>query len=101
MVTILPTLGESQTPTLPPLPDPQFWVRYEVKTLCDVLSVGKLLPFPNLRAKFKFLGWMLFCFFQLSHATHVQFPTPPSLAMDPIEKLLAQESLTDPCLLFN
>lgn len=37
---------------------------------------------------------MYFQYLQLCHAARAQFPVSPSLAMDPIEELLAQESLS-------
>lgn len=47
-------------------------------------------------AKFKLPGWMFFRYFQLRRAAKAQFPIPPNLTMDPIEELLAQESLFKP-----
>lgn len=40
--------------------------------------------------------WMIFRYFQLRHEVRAQFSTPLNLRMDPIEKLLAQDSLLKP-----
>lgn len=76
------------------IPDPQVWDRYGIKTIGGVFLAGALCTFQDLKASFNVPGWINFRCMQLRHAAQAQFPSPPNLSMDPIEKLLAQESLT-------
>lgn len=64
------------------------------------MPTGILLSFRDLAVKYNFPIWMIFRYYQLSHAARAQFCILPSLKADPIEELLAQESLDKPLSLY-
>lgn len=60
-------------PYLRSIPDPQFWVRYGIKILQDILVARRLLSLEELRTKFHLPRWMTFRYFQLCHAVRTPF----------------------------
>lgn len=57
---------------------------------------GTLLDYKDLSDRFQLPRWMHFQCWQLRHAARAQFVGQIAVTMDPIEELLAQESLSKP-----
>lgn len=76
--------------------DPQVWIRYDIRTLRDIMPEGVLMTFSQLSRLHNLPGWMFFRYSQLRHAARAQFPEPPLLQLDPIEDLLSRSGLEKP-----
>lgn len=77
------------------LPDPMVWVSKSIKTVGDITRKGELLTFDQRKARHDLPNTYYFRYFQLRHASQVQFcdigiETQPSA----LQNILSEEDLT-------